>query len=87
MNTYSKSIERHGFLNEIQLFFISKDYYAKNDLEDEQKLFNTETNLAVVDELKWIIAEEYLWGVIIDGRFQVRDRLGGSLTEFVRSGN
>lgn len=68
-------------------FFISKDYYAKNDSEDEQKLFNTETSLAVVDELKWIIPEEYLWGVIIDGRFQVRDRLGGGSTEFVRSGN
>lgn len=47
---------------------------------------NSETSLAIVDELKWIIPEKYLSGVIIDDRFLVQESLGDGFTGFVRSG-
>lgn len=46
----------------------------------------SETSLAIVDELKCKIPQEYLSGVVIDDRFLVQDLIGDGYTGFVRSG-
>lgn len=75
-----------------------KGYDSENGHKNEDKSENTQslkipadsgatTSLAVVNELKWMIPQEYLLDLIIDERFKVREHLGGGFTGFVRNGS
>lgn len=45
-----------------------------------------ETSLAVVHEYKLMLSKQYLFNVIIDDRFLIKEFLGDGFTGFVRNG-
>lgn len=57
-----------------------KKFHRKKDVKEQ-------TSLSILYEYKLVIPKKYLFNVVIDDRFWIKEFLGDGFTGFVRSGN